>query len=314
LSDLAIESRGLWKIYDSNGRKIEALKGVDIRVEKGTITTILGRNGAGKTTFLRIAATQLLPTRGEIYVDGFDVIHDPWPVRERIAVIPQESRPLYFPSPLEYVKALLVMRGYSFAEADRRAREALETMSIPRDLWNRTIWSLSGGFKRRVLLAVMMGIDAEIVFLDEPSIGLDPLARRDLWSRISALRETGKTILLTTHYMEEAEALSDKVIILHQGRVIKEGAPRELVQKLGFKYKIEVTSQCQQNVLDSVGKRVGQRPPIIIYPYTSVEEALETLTKNNCRSSVLPVSLEDVFLREVGGEKWELVSEEYTGN
>lgn len=296
-----LEAIDVWKVYRQGARKVTALRGVNLKIERGTITTLLGKNGAGKTTFLRIAATQLLPTKGTVRVFGFDVVREPWPIRERIAVIPQDAKPLLFPSPYEYVKTIQVMRGCGFGEAHRRTVEALEEMEIPREVWNRSLWSLSGGMRRRVLLAAVLAADADLVFLDEPSIGLDPIARRRLWSKIAKLREHGKTVLLTTHYMEEAEVLSDKVVLVHKGRVYLEGEPLQLVKSLLWKFKIEVTSACTLDGLSEAGEIADTGPPYYIYARDSEQASsiMETLTKRGCRAVVAPVSLEDVFLLSV---------------
>ena len=296
-----LEAVDVWKVYRQGTRKVTALRGVNLKIERGTITTLLGKNGAGKTTFLRIAATQLLPTKGTVRVFGYDVVKEPWPIRERIAVVPQDAKPLLFPSPYEYVKTIQVMRGCSFGEAHRRAVEALEEMEVPREAWSRSSWSLSGGMRRRVLLAAVLAADADLVFLDEPSIGLDPIARRRLWSKIAKLREHGKTVLLTTHYMEEAEVLSDKVVLIHKGRVYLEGEPSQLVRSLPWKFKIEVTSACSLDGVTGMGEVIDTGPPYYIYVEDSAQASsvMEVLAKRGCRVVVAPVSLEDVFFLSI---------------
>ncbi len=201
------------------------------------------------------------------------------------------------------------MRGYGFNEARTRAKEALIEVGVPEEYWGRTTWGLSGGYRRRVLLVAILGMDADIVFLDEPSIGLDPLARRELWTKISLLREKGKTILLTTHYMEEAETLSDHIIIIHNGRVLKEGSPKVLTQEFPWRYKIEVTSKCEKSVMENIGKVIGSSPPYIIYLNEDVSQPLECLAGYKCKAIATFTGLEDVFLSLVGEEKWVLVGE-----
>lgn len=310
VSSVALESIDLWKIYKSRNSNVIALSGLNLEVRRGTITTLLGRNGAGKTTFLRIAATQLMPTKGELRVLGYDVVHEANKIRELIAVVPQDARPLLFPSPLEYVSSMLVMRGFSFSEARRRAKEALMELEIPEELWNKAAWDLSGGFQRRLLLAVILGIDAELIMLDEPTIGLDPIARRELWGKISLLKKRGKTVFLTTHYMEEAETLSDNVILIHKGKKVLEGSPKELVKSFKWKRKIEVLDECNIESLRKHGNVYGRRPPYIIYLNENVEEALSGLNEAGCRAVASNTTLEDVFLYAVGEEKWVLMEEE----
>lgn len=296
----AAETIDLWKIYTSERRKTVALREVTVKIGKNSITSLLGRNGAGKTTFIRILATQLLPSRGEAYVLGHDVVTEANVVREKIAVLPQEAQPIMFPSPLEYIKYVLTMRGESFSEAERRAKQALEEMSIPRKYWDRSIWSLSGGYRRRVLLALLFAANAELVFLDEPSIGLDPIARRSLWNKILSFRKMGVTIILTTHYMEEAYVLSDYTIVINEGKIIGYDTPKSLIDSLPVKYKVIVTRECAE--LDKVkldaDVALGSSPPYVFY-FKQIENALDVsrlLTLKLCDVKVEPVDLEDYLI------------------
>ncbi|MEM0020895.1 MAG: ABC transporter ATP-binding protein [Fervidicoccaceae archaeon] len=306
----AIKAKSLWKIYNSKRNSITALKNLSLTMEKGKITTLLGRNGAGKTTFLRIAATQLLPTKGEIEVLGYDAISQPYEIRERIAVIPQDAKPLLFPSPIEYIVAVLTMRGFSFGEARIRAKEVLRELEFSEADMNKAAWDLSGGFQRRLLLAVVLAMNVELIMLDEPTIGLDPLARRDLWGKIALLKKKGKTILLTTHYMDEAEKLSDKVIIIHNGEKIIEGEPSSLLSNFKWKRKVEVLDECDRDMMMKFGEVHGSMPPYIIYLNDDLESAISYLNERGCRAVGSVTTLEDVFLRSVGEEKWKLIGEE----
>lgn len=306
----AISAESLWKIYN-NGSQVAALKDFSVEIERNKITTLLGRNGAGKTTFLRIAATQLLPTKGKIEVLGYDAVSQPYEVRERIAVIPQDAKPLLFPSPIEYVTSVLAMRGYSFSEARRLSKEVLEELDFTEEQMNRASWDLSGGYQRRLLLAVVLATDAELILLDEPTIGLDPIARRDLWGKISLLKKKDKTILLTTHYMDEAEKLSDKVIIIHNGQKIVEGEPKKLIEDFKWKRKIEVLDECCMDLMTKYGDVHGSIPPYIIYLNDDFEKAVSELNSKGCRAVASITNLEDVFLKSVGEEKWKLIGEEY---
>lgn len=310
MSEVAILAESLWKIYNSKNDQIVALKDISLIVEKNKITTLLGRNGAGKTTFLRIAATQLLPTKGKIEVLGYDAVRQPYEVRERIAVIPQDAKPLLFPSPLEYVTSILAMRGYSFNESKKVAKEVLEELDFSENQMKRAAWDLSGGYQRRLLLAVVLATDAELILLDEPTIGLDPIARRDLWGKISLLKKKGKTILLTTHYMDEAEKLSDKVIIIHNGKKIVEGEPQNLIENFKWKRKIEVLDECSKELMAKYGEVHGTIPPYIIYLNDDFETAVNELNKHGCRSVASLTNLEDVFLKSAGEEKWKIIGEE----
>ncbi|MGB9784947.1 MAG: ABC transporter ATP-binding protein [Fervidicoccaceae archaeon] len=310
MTSVVISAESLWKIYNSKKEQTVALKNISLSIEKNKITTLLGRNGAGKTTFLRIAATQLLPTSGKIEVLGHDAVTHPYEIRERIAVIPQDAKPLLFPSPLEYVTSILTMRGHSFNESKRVAREVLEELGFSEDQMKRAAWNLSGGYQRRLLLAVVLAADAELILLDEPTIGLDPIARRDLWGKISLLKKKNKTILLTTHYMDEAEKLSDKVIIIHNGEKIIEGEPQKLIESFMWKRKIEVLDECDKELMAKYGEVHGTVPPYIIYINDDSEQAINELNQHGCRSVASLTSLEDVFLKSVGEEKWKIIGEE----
>ncbi|MBE9391007.1 ABC transporter ATP-binding protein [Fervidicoccus fontis] len=311
MSDVAIKAEDVWKIYNQNRTdEVIALRGLNLEIKKGTITTLLGKNGAGKTTFLRIIATQLIPTKGNISVLGYDVIKDVWKIREKIAVIPQDAKPLLFPSPLEFISSFLVMRGYSFSDARKRAKETLSELEIPEEYWNRAAWDLSGGYQRRLLLAAVMASDSELILLDEPSVGLDPIARMELWGKITLLKKMGKTVLLTTHYMEEAEMLSDHVIIIDKGKKILEGNPKELINSFKWKHKIEVLDECDISLMKKMGVLFGSRPPFVIYLNSSIDSVLEELNSNGCRASASLTTLEDVFLYAVGEEKWSIIKEE----
>lgn len=301
-----IESIDLWKIYRKGKREIEALKGVNVKISKNTITALLGRNGAGKTTFIRILGTQLLPTKGEAYILGHDVVREAGEVRKLIAVLPQEAQPPMFPSPYEYVKYVLVMRGESFSEADILAKKALEEMDIPQKYWDRSIWSLSGGYKRRVLLALLFAMNAEVIFLDEPSIGLDPIARSNIWNKILTFRKKGISIILTTHYMEEAYVLSDKVIVIHEGKLIGYDTPRRLVDSLPVKYKVIISNDCEDVEKYKIDAEIYARtgPPYVLY-YKDIDTVMEiskALTYKDCNVKIEAVNLEDYLVIHTRGE------------
>ncbi|MEM4576995.1 MAG: ABC transporter ATP-binding protein [Candidatus Nezhaarchaeales archaeon] len=216
----AIISRDVWKTY-KNG--VTALKGVSFSVDKGKVVAILGRNGAGKTTWIKIASTQLLPTQGTVEILGYDVVSNPWNVRELIATVPQEGSPLDVLTPFEFVYSYLLIRGYERAEAKERSYEVLELLEL-KPYEKVTIGELSGGLKRRVMVATVLASGAEVMFLDEPTTGLDPLARRSVWKALREAKRLGGTMLLTTHYMDEVESLADNIVIIHDGKLMFTGS------------------------------------------------------------------------------------------
>ncbi|MDP7982186.1 MAG: ABC transporter ATP-binding protein [Conexivisphaera sp.] len=295
-----ISARDLTKVYPDG---TEALRGISFTVERRGIVTLLGRNGAGKTTFVRIAATLSAPTSGSLEVLGMDVLRDARSVRQRIALMPQESYPPTFPRPGELVEAYLVARGWGLGDARRKAREILEDVG----LWeyrDKTVSELSGGMKRKVILAMVLASGADLMFLDEPTVGLDPQSRRSIWRILEEARREGRAMLLTTHYMEEAEALSDDVIILDRGRLVAHGGVQEIVARVGATHKLEVSDfPGAAEGISRYGRiyRYGSR--IVLYSdRKSAEEAAARLVRGH--SGVLrvkEVGLEDAFVLLTGG-------------
>lgn len=289
----------LCKVYSGG---VKALVDVSLRVHGRSITTLLGRNGAGKTTFVRISSTTLLPTRGSIQVLGHDVVKEPDKVRKRIAVMPQDARPLSYPKPLELIEAYLVMRGWGLREAKRRARWAAEVLELGPHV-NKRVSELSGGLKRRVLMSMVLASGAELLFLDEPTIGLDPHSRRKIWATLRLMRKEGYTIFLTTHYMEEAEAISDEVVLIEKGRVIARGRVETLVSRIPFPYRIEVDSGFNPNELASFGRVLSYKGYHLVYTDEPGARELTRLAINRgLRVRVNKVGLEDVFLVMTSGE------------
>ncbi len=216
----------------------EVLRGVDIDVDYGVIATLLGPNGAGKTTLIRILTTELMPHGGEAYIAGFDVVRQAPEVRRRIAVIPQDAKPISYMTPREFVYSYLLLRGLSRNDAKRATRESLEELGLW-ELRNTPIYQLSGGMSRRVLVAAVLASNAEVVFLDEPTVGLDAASRRVVWNSLRQYSNSGASIFLTTHYIEEAEQISNVVFLIDRGLIVSHGRPNELVEKLPGKYVVE---------------------------------------------------------------------------
>lgn len=289
----AVVSKGVWKKY-KNG--VVALKGVSFSVEKGGLVALLGRNGAGKTTWVRIASTQLLPTQGTVEVLGLDVVADPWSVREVIAMVPQEGLPLDILTPFEYVYSYLLIRGYGRSEAKKLAREHLALLELV-PYAKRTIGELSGGLKRRVLVAAVLASRAEVLFLDEPTIGLDPLARRSVWRALKEAKRAGGTTLLTTHYMDEAESLADEVVIVHEGRVLFSGTVEEGRRAVGREFKVEVYGDLEVEGYE--GLRL-KGVTVFYVDEGEVDEVLRRAVAKGYESVVKPTSLEDLFIKLTG--------------
>ncbi|MGC8994232.1 MAG: ABC transporter ATP-binding protein [Pyrobaculum sp.] len=272
-----------------------ALRGVTFEVGRGVVLGVLGPNGAGKTTLVRILTTELMPSEGRASVAGFDVVREAERVRRVVAAVPQESRPIDFLTPYEFVLSYLLLRGLSLREARRRAREALEEFGLW-EVRNREVDTLSGGMKRRVLIAAVFAADADVVFLDEPTTGLDVYSRRLVWNSVAEMKRRGSTVVLTTHYVEEAAALSDVVLVLSGGRVVDMAPPERLVEKVPGKYVVEIYGADgwvaeAKSVVEIGGRR--------LYYVDSVPASAE-LARLGTRVVVRQKSLEDYVLLTVG--------------
>jgi ABC-2 type transport system ATP-binding protein len=224
----AIQTRGLSKRYGD----LWALRELDLDVEPGTVLGLLGHNGAGKTTAIRLLTTLSTPTEGSASVAGHDVVAHPARVRASIGVAGQAATVdglLTGRANLE-----LIGRLYRLPARDARARtgELLERFGLA-DAADRLAKEYSGGMRRRLDLAASLIADPPVIFLDEPTTGLDPVARRDLWAVIRELVDGGTTVLLTTQYLEEADALADDIVVLDHGRAVAQGSPAELKARVG---------------------------------------------------------------------------------
>lgn len=298
---LAISADGVSKRY--KGLSQTALSNVSLTAESGQIYTLLGRNGAGKTTFVRICATQLLPTQGRIQVLGYDAIKEADKVRRLISIVPQEGRPLRALTPWDHVYNWLQIRG----EKKQVAREKTELILQKLDLYDakdRPAMNLSGGMKQKILVAMAMAVDAQLLFLDEPTIGLDPVSRRQVWSSIKEWKKEGKSILLTTHYMDEAETLSDNIVIIDNGRVIAKGTIKELRTTIPQNLRVDITKDnIDTEVFKSFGSIIESSDDTIrIFTFESaIKELTELAVKKNLSFTVSPITLDDVFVSLVGG-------------
>jgi ABC-2 type transport system ATP-binding protein len=299
---LAIEAERVTKKY--KGAVRPALSDFSLKVEAGKVVTLLGRNGAGKTTFVRMCATQLMPTSGTISVLGYDVIRQAKEVRKLITIVPQEGRPLRALTPWDHVYNWLQIRG----ERKALAREKTEQFLRKLELWeakDKPAMNLSGGMKQKVLVAMAMAVDAQLLFLDEPTIGLDPVSRRQVWSAIKDWKTRGRSILLTTHYMDEAEMLSDYIVIVDNGSIIAQGTIYELRKVLPHNTRVDIAKDgLDSDLLKSYGSVVDTGAGVLrVFAYeSSVRELSELAIRRNLPFTVSPVTLDDVFVFLVGKE------------
>ncbi|GBF09983.1 ABC transporter, ATP binding protein [Aeropyrum pernix] len=318
----AVEAEALVKEYRMGllpwrARTIRALDGVDLKVGRGTLFSLLGPNGAGKTTLVKILSTLLLPDSGWARVAGFDVVREANNVRSRIGVVLGGERALYWRlSGWDNLWFFSQLYGIPPREAKRRVKELLEIVGL--EEWAHVrVENYSKGMKQRLHIARGLINDPEVLLLDEPTIGLDPKAAREVRSIIRRIVREGRTVLLTTHYMVEAEELSDRVAIISKGRIVAEGSPEDLKSLVSGESIIElkVTGGSEVGkVLERLGGRVisvGERNGARVYrvlvpePDSFIEALLRELKYIDASIRGLDVkspSLEDVFIKLAGGE------------
>ena len=241
MTDNQIVINNLSKVYD-NG--FTALKNVNLNISKGEIFAMLGPNGAGKTTLISIICGIVSPSSGKITVDNFDIIDDYRETRSRIGLVPQELS-------LEQFETVFNNVSYSRGLYGKKPDPGhIEKILKQLSLWDKkdlSLRQLSGGMKRRVLIAKALSHEPQILFLDEPTAGVDVELRQDMWKIVESLRKTGVTIILTTHYIEEAEAIADRVGVINQGEIIVVDKTKELLKKMGHK---KLTVELQEEIIE----------------------------------------------------------------
>ena len=308
LAQPAVETTRLHKSYGS----VEALRGVDLRVETGSVFGLLGPNGAGKTTAVRILTTLLLPDDGSAQVAGFDVVHDASKVRAQIGLAGQYAavdENLTGFENLEMVGRLYHLgRGPSRA----RARELLSSFDLA-DAGGRLVRTYSGGMRRRLDLAAALVARPPVLFLDEPTTGLDIRSRIGLWDAIEALVSEGTTVLLTTQYLDEADRLADRIAVIDQGLVIAEGTPDELKDQVGGE-RLDIhlcDSQRGEEAVAALASIASDRPFLedgsvrvpVAQRRGTIAEAVRALDDAGIAIDDISVSvptLDDVFLNLTG--------------
>jgi ABC-2 type transport system ATP-binding protein len=249
----AVEATALVKHYGSRAGVIEAVRGVDLRVDAGEIFGFLGPNGAGKSTTVRMLTTLLTITSGTARVAGVDVAGDPDAVRRRIGVALQEAGL----DPRQTGRELLILQGRLFGLTPRaaagRAGELLALVELE-DSADRRIKGYSGGMKRRLDLASALVHEPEVLFLDEPTTGLDPASRLTVWEEVRRINERGTTVFLTTQYLEEADQLCDRLAIIDDGRIVREGTPAHLKAELRERLELPDEPTLDDVFLDATGR------------------------------------------------------------
>ena len=269
MSENQIVINNLSKVYD-NG--FNALKNINLNIKKGEIFAMLGPNGAGKTTLISIICGIVKPSSGKVTVEDFDIIEDYRETRSRIGLVPQELTLEQFETVFNNVS---YSRGLYGKKPDpKHIEKVLKQLS----LWDKKdliLRKLSGGMKRRVLIAKALSHEPKILFLDEPTAGVDVELRQEMWKVVKSLREIGVTIILTTHYIEEAEAIADRVGVINQGEIIIVEQKKELIKKMGRKVLSVELQEEIQDIPDSLKKYnliIGNNKISLIYTYNLEEK------------------------------------------
>jgi ABC-2 type transport system ATP-binding protein len=290
-----LECHSLTKIYSDHHK---ALDNVSFSVETKGIFGLIGRNGAGKTTLIRILSTELEPTSGSASINNLDILKQENKVREKIAIVPQEARAIRWMTPKQTVMSYLLWRGYSNSDAKRLADESLKKLQIEQYA-NILNGKLSGGTKRKVLIATVTASEAEIIFLDEPTTGLDPISRRELWDILGNLGKE-RFIFLTTHYLEEAEQLADKIGILKDGQLISLGTLSELRSSSKYQYSIKLPPNTMVPALTTGETTTSKSGSQILTNEQEAFRLAKQLSEQGIKFSISPVTLDDIFFRIVG--------------
>jgi len=308
-----IQARGLARTFRSRGRSVEAVRGVDLDVDAGELVGFLGPNGAGKTTTLRMLTTLLRPTAGSATVGGVDLLADPVGVRRKIGYVAQGGGTAPECKVIEEIEIQGQFYGLSKAQAVSRGAELTAQLDIA-GLDQRLVKTLSGGQKRRLDIALGLIHSPGLVFLDEPTTGLDPQSRANLWEHIRSLRaDHGVTVFLTTHYLDEADSLCDRILVIDNGRIVVEGTPNELKAGVsGDGVEVGVPAESVTDAAEIAGRLPGAQEVSTVENTvrfrvprgdTALPELLRALDTKGITMTSIQVqrpSLDDVFLTLTG--------------
>jgi ABC-2 type transport system ATP-binding protein len=299
---LAVEARGLVKVFGDN----RAVDGVDLSIPSGCIYALLGPNGAGKTTIINMLTTLLKPDGGSAKVFGHDVARETQVVRQLISVTGQSVAVDERLSASENLRVFALLLGLSRSEANKRATELLKEFGLE-DAAKRTLDKYSGGMRRRLDLASSLILQAPLIFLDEPTTGLDPRTRIQMWESIRRLVSSGSTIVLTTQYLDEADQLADRIAVIDHGRVVAEGTPRELKAAVG-KATLHLQLADEKDTAEAVRitqsvlkvKASTPEPTLVTAPMADPELVTDLLVSlREARIHLATVSMQEPTLDEV---------------
>ena len=286
-----------------------AVDQLDLDVPAGLCFGLLGPNGAGKTTALKMIYGVATPSAGTIRVFGTDVTQNPRAVRARLGVTLQENALIDVVSPLENLRIFGRYHLLAKDAIETRAQELLDFLEL-RSHADVPVVELSGGFKRRLAIAISLMNGPELLILDEPTTGLDPAVRQALWQRVRVLRAAGTTVLLTTHYMDEAERLCDRLVILSRGRIVADGTPSELIRRVLSRevLELDVSAESELGVVGELNgverSRNGTRLSLYVEDAAALLETVRhrngDARKLHAAATIRPTNLEDVFLKLTG--------------
>ncbi len=301
--DTLVRAEGLVKRFG----EFEAVRGIDLDVRRGQAFGFLGPNGAGKSSTMRMIASTSPRSGGLLTVLGMDPDREGPRIRARLGVVPQQDNLDLELTVRQNLQVYGRYFGLSRASARAKAEELLDFAQLA-DRADAEVESLSGGMKRRLTIARSLVNDPELLLLDEPTTGLDPQARHLLWDKLFRLKSQGVTLLVTTHYMDEAEQLCDRLVVMDGGRIVAEGSPADLIARYSTREVLELRMPQQEHeravtAVTDLGKRIEVLPDRILVYADSGESALETAHARGLRpvsSLVRRSTLEDVFLRLTG--------------
>ncbi len=300
--EVPLESVSLKKTYRNKGKETPAITDFTFSVKKSGVFSMLGRNGSGKTTFVKISTTQLTPDMGNVRIFGRDSVDEEKEIRHMISLVPQESRPFPHLTPYEHVYLFQKMNGNSREGSRNQADSILELLGMM-DFAKTECVNLSGGQKQLTMVAMALSVDTRMYFLDEPTIGLDIITRKRVWNAINRFKNAGKSIFLTTHYLDEAAQLSDEIGIVSRGRFVKQGTLDELRTGLEFDTRVAIRGNFDKEKFTKFGKvQINNSGTIVFTHQEKVEEILSDNAIRKERIEIGPVGLDDVFISLVGGD------------
>ena len=304
---MSIECVKLSKRYP--GSTAKSLDGVNVSIPTKGIFGLIGRNGAGKTTLTRILGTQLMPSSGHANINGLDVVDDAKELREMIAVIPQDGRPVPWVTPVQMIMTYLMWRGYGMRDAKARALSVIKDVGIYKEK-DMHIGKLSGGTKRKVLVGCVLASEAEIIFMDEPTTGLDLISRTAFWDTLDRMKKD-RFFFLTTHYLEEAEALADGIGIMDNGKLLVSGSMEKIRKRIRYRYMVTLDKDAKIPKFRGKLVRTANSARIMTSEEGAMKIASDMISRH-AEFSVSPISLNEIFYSFVkadiegeGGETYE---------